>query len=246
MRCCSARAGGPHERPPSPGWRRERPPAGPGRRRGGRRAGRGRRRAAGGAGRGARGGLRLRGGRGTPVRGQAEGGGAGLADPRSLPGRAGRHDHRPRGPAGGRGRRLPAPVPCQQRPGRRHRWRRSWRTGWPPPTSAWSRSVRPGCGCSGRGRWSRPRCGPPAGAAGPSPSRGWRHPPPASAALRAPSPGAIHPRPVIPRPGITVPAADRARGRLIPVAACSPAACRPGRTRGRVAPGPPPASGRAA
>ncbi len=33
---------------------------------------------------------------------------------------------------------------------------------------------------AGRGRWSRPRCGRPAGAAGPSPSRGWRHRPPAS------------------------------------------------------------------
>ncbi len=65
---------------------------------------------------------------------------------------------------------------------------------------------------------------------------GLEAPAPSQRALRCAQPGAIHPGPVFPRPGITVPAADRARGRLIPPAACPPAAPRPGRTRGPAAP----------
>src|SRR5262249_37248507 len=101
-------------------------------------------------------------------------------------------------------------------------------------TSAWSRSARPGCGGSGRGRWSPPRCGPPAGAAGPRPSPGWRRrrlarSPPAPGRARllparpppgrpppAPPPPAPRPGPAPPPPGLTVPPAARARGRLTP------------------------------
>ena len=45
---------------------------------------------------------------------------------------------------------------------------------------------------------------------------GLEAPAPSPAAPSARHPGASHPGPVRPRPGLAVPAADRARGRLIP------------------------------